>query len=116
MAGASHIGKAGELAVRSEFLLHGYTVAVPDVDVGDDLFVVEDGEGNVWRVQVKTTLGQRTRYGYRGQLDVPLKHLFPRTGLPLIFVFALRRTVGEWEFLVIPQKVLWAEYRNHGVG
>ena len=38
MAGTSHIGKAGHLAAMAEFLLRGYNVAMPEVDVGDDIF------------------------------------------------------------------------------
>ena len=31
----SHLGKAGQLAAMAEFLLRGYNVAIPEVDVGD---------------------------------------------------------------------------------
>jgi len=53
MAGKrSHFGMAGQLAAMSEFLLRGYNVAVPAVDVGDDIFVVDDREGLLSLVQV----------------------------------------------------------------
>jgi hypothetical protein len=42
MASKSHIGKAGHLAAMAEFLLRGYNVAQPEVDIGDDIFVVND--------------------------------------------------------------------------
>jgi len=38
----------------SEFLARGYNVAVPEVDRGDDLFVVQDESGDFDRIQVKT--------------------------------------------------------------
>ena len=54
MAGTGHVGKSGQLAVMSELLLRGYNVAMPEVDVGDDVFVVRDEEESVTRVQVKS--------------------------------------------------------------
>lgn len=49
-----YLGKAGQLVVMSNFLLRGWNVATPEVDVGDDIFVVEDKKGIFYRVQVKT--------------------------------------------------------------
>jgi hypothetical protein len=40
----THFGRAGEFFAMSEFLLRGWNVAVPVVDVGDDVFVIEDNE------------------------------------------------------------------------
>lgn len=37
-----YLGKAGQLAAMASFLVRGWNVATPEVDVGDDLFVVED--------------------------------------------------------------------------
>src|SRR5688572_16564709 len=97
-----YIGKSGELASRSEFLLLGYNAAVPDVDVGEDIFVIEDRSGTVWRVQVRTTLGKRKRYGWSGRFYVSLKQLNKGFRPPLVYLFALRKEVGQWEFVVIP--------------
>lgn len=30
------------MAVMAEFLVRGYNVAIPEVDIGDDIFVVRD--------------------------------------------------------------------------
>lgn len=38
----SYTGKAGQLFAMSEFLMLGYNVAIPEVDRGDDIFVVRD--------------------------------------------------------------------------
>jgi hypothetical protein len=57
MAGPNFVGKAGQLAVMAEFLLRGYNVAMPEVDVGDDIFVVNDGVERLWRIQEKTAIG-----------------------------------------------------------
>jgi len=35
--GNLYLGKAGQLVVMSEFLVRGWNVAVPEVDIGDDI-------------------------------------------------------------------------------
>lgn len=40
-----YVGMAGQTFVSSEFLIRGYNVPVPEVDRGDDLFVVQDLSG-----------------------------------------------------------------------
>ena len=47
-----YLGKAGERYVMSEFLARGWNVAMPDVDIGDDIFVVGDNLGIFQRIQV----------------------------------------------------------------
>ena len=37
-----YTGRAGQLAVMAELLLRGWNTAIPEVDVGDDIFVVRD--------------------------------------------------------------------------
>jgi len=44
-----YLGRAGQLAVMSEFLTRGWNVAIPEVDIGDDIFVVRDSDGNLSR-------------------------------------------------------------------
>src|SRR4051794_38172880 len=63
-------GRGGEMVVMSEFLLRGYNVAVPEIDVGDDIYVVEDQNGNLRRVQVKSANCNSTKKGYTGQVNV----------------------------------------------
>lgn len=69
MPGTHYTGKAGHLAVMGEFAFRGYNVAMPEIDKGDDVFVVQDRTGVMWRLQVKTAVGvdQRTsrRYQFR---------------------------------------------------
>ena len=48
-----YLGKAGHLTVMSEFLMLGWNVAIPEVDIGDDIFVVQDDNGTLRRVQVQ---------------------------------------------------------------
>lgn len=45
MVNRNYTGKSGQLAVMAEFLIRGYNVAMPEVDEGDDVFVVHhDGD------------------------------------------------------------------------
>lgn len=115
MPGKSHIGKAGQLAAMSEFLLRGYNVAIPEVDVGEDIFVVEDRTGTLWRIQVKTSIGEKRDYGYSGQFLVPLKQLEMPVRKNWFFVLVLRKET-HWEFLTMAHKELQEEYRQHEVG
>ena len=116
MAGASHTGKAGQLAAMAEFLLAGYNVAIPEVDTGDDVYVVHDLMGRFWRVQVKTGTAERMQYGHRAQFWIPLAQLHRRILPAFIYVLALRRGVGDWEFVVIPRHDLRREHRAHDLG
>jgi hypothetical protein len=116
MATASHIGKAGELAARGEFLLRGYNVAIPEVDMGDDVWVVLDETGQMWRIQVKTTTGKRKAYGYSGRFWISVKQLAAPAFPNLIYVLVLRKACGQWEFVVIPQPDLQEEHAIHKAG
>lgn len=49
-----YLGRAGQMAVMAEFLVRGYNVAIPEVDIGDDIFVVRDDDGEYSRIQVKS--------------------------------------------------------------
>ena len=76
----------------SEFLYRGYNVAVPAVDIGDDVYVVEDRLGTMWRLQVKTSDQPEDNLGIyqlsRRQLrEVKRNELF--------FMF-MRRWRGRW--------------------
>lgn len=49
-----YLGRAGERYVMSEVLVRHWNVAIPEVDVGDDILVIEDVSKRIIRVQVKT--------------------------------------------------------------
>jgi hypothetical protein len=42
VVGSFYIGKAGHLAFMGELCLRGYNVAMPEIDKGDDIFIVND--------------------------------------------------------------------------
>jgi hypothetical protein len=115
MASKSHIGKAGHLAAMAEFLLRGYNVAQPEVDLGDDIFVVHDRRGQMWRIQVKTAIDKQKQYGWSGQFIVAEKQLMNSKVPDLYYVLALRCGLN-WEFLIAQREQLNQEYENHEVG
>jgi len=67
-----YIGMSGQFVAMSEFLWRGYNVALPAVDVGDDVFVVEAESGILRRVQVKTA-GTGTSDAKNGTKTVQFK-------------------------------------------
>ena len=57
MPSLQHIGKAGHLAVMAEFANRGYNVAIPEIDIGDDIFVEFSETENLCGFdQIKTML------------------------------------------------------------
>ena len=45
-----YLGRAGQLAVMSEFVARGWNAAIPEVDVGDDILVIRDEDGSFSRM------------------------------------------------------------------
>jgi hypothetical protein len=101
-----YIGMSGHLAAMSEFLALGYNVAIPEVDRGDDVFVVRDDDGNLSRIQVKTANARTTQYGYRATVNVPrLQFETPRSP-EVYYVFPVRHD-GRWkDFVVVSREDL----------
>ena len=99
----THLGRAGEFAAMSEILARGWNVAIPEVDMGDDVFVARDDGTRLTRVQVKTT---QATPGDDGTWTTATNKLsYPqlrREGeeVPLLYVFAAR-VETRWEFVVI---------------
>lgn len=58
-----YLGKGGQLAVMSHIVTRGLNVAIPEIDVGSDIFVVHDEMGDLWPVQVKTSSARKNRDG-----------------------------------------------------
>ena len=90
------------MAVMAEFLMRGYNVAIPEVDIGDDILVVTDSSGEYAKVQVKTALAVTTRNGYSARYSLKFEQLRIPTSPETWYVFANRlEVVGNhsWSFL-----------------
>jgi len=110
-----YFAKGGETVAMSELLLRGYNVAIPAVDVGDDIYVVEDAESNFIRVQVKSANCRKRNYGYFGQVRLPLKQLRSSKRTKLVYIFALRFE-ERWRHIVISRDTLEKEVDLHRIG
>ncbi len=112
-----YLGKAGHLAVMSEFLTRGWNVAIPEVDIGDDIFVVQDDNGTLRRVQVKTsTSTPRSRNTFSGQFHVPLAQLKNITNILVHYVFVVRNSDHWTRPVIIRQDYLLDLVQNDKIG
>lgn len=111
-----YVGRAGQMAVMAEFLVRGYNVAVPEVDIGDDIFVVRDRDGEYSRIQVKSALATRTTGGYSARYALKFTQLQSPTSPETWFVFA-NRFADRWDsFLVISRPELSNLYLQNSFG
>jgi hypothetical protein len=100
----------------AEFLHRRINVAIPEVDVGDDVFVVKGSDESVVRVQVKSATATDQQNSYVGRFVVPEVQLaMSKDSPPLVYVFALRRGNRWTEFVVIRRATLFAR-RTEGAG
>lgn len=99
----SFLGAAGQVYVMSELLARGWNVAIPVVDVGDDVLVVDDEEKSLIRIQVKTGVEVPLEGGaFKVTFNLSLLQLTTEYQSNLIFAFAIRKNEG-WN------TILWIE-------
>ncbi len=115
MPSTQYIGKAGQLAVMGELALRGYNVAMPEIDKGDDIFVVQNDSGVMWRLQVKTSRGTRQKRSKRFQFRIREDSIQAPQNPELHFVFAMRRR-RRWQFLIMDRSVLRNYANNSNLG
>jgi hypothetical protein len=102
-----HVGKAGQFAVMAELAFRGYNVAIPEIDIGDDLFVLNDKTALLTRIQVKTSTARKQPRddSYRAQFSIKLAHVNNAEPLGIHYVLAAR-CGRRWRFLVLDRAVL----------
>lgn len=111
-----YLGKAGHLTVMSEFLTRGWNVAIPEVDIGDDIFVVQDDNGTLRRVQVKTSISTIRKNGFSGQFNVPLIQLKSIANIQVHYAFIVRHN-DQWTVpVIIRQDYLLDHWQNDKIG
>jgi hypothetical protein len=111
-----YLGKAGELNAMSYFLMRGWNVATPQVDVGDDIFVIEDNKGVFHRVQVKTAKAVERKNGYSVQFNLPLAQLERRIQPEIHYIFVVCKN-EEWsDKIIIEREELFNLYKKHSLG
>jgi len=109
-------GRGGQMAVMAEFLMRGYNVAIPEVDIGDDILVVTDSSGEYAKVQVKTALAVKTRDGYSARYSLKFTQLRTPSSPETWYVFANRLDAQWVSFVPIARQQLYDYYRLHNVG
>jgi hypothetical protein len=100
----------------SEILMLGWNVAIPEVDIGDDIFVVQDDNGTLRRVQVKTSTSTIRKEGFSGQFSVSLKNLRNVSTILVHYVFLVRHNEEWTKPIIIRQDYLLDLFENKNVG
>lgn len=111
-----YLGKAGHLAVMSEYLVLGWNVAIPEVDVGDDIFVVKDDNGTLRRLQVKTVTANGRQDSYSAQFNISVKNLRNITDILVHYIFIVRHNDAWSKPVVIRQDYLLDHVENEKIG
>lgn len=110
-------GRSGQLALMAEFLHRELNVAIPEVDIGDDIVVVRDDNDQVTRVQVKTANATNLKAAGRftAQFNVPLDQL-KKGPQHLVYAFVVRRNSRWEEFVIVRRSVLYDLHTTHRLG
>jgi len=98
-----------------ELCLRGYNVSMPEIDKGDDVFVVNDATGAMWRLQVKTSLGRTQATSRAYQFRVREASIQQAQTPELHFALVMRQN-NSWRFLILDRPVLRNYVRNSNVG
>lgn len=110
-----YVGRAGQLAVMSELSWRGYNIAIPEIDIGDDVFVVEDVTGRMWRLQVKTATEKPQKRSSKYQFKIKNSAIEQGLTPDLHFIFAMRAARG-WRFLIIARNILQNYIKTQKIG
>ncbi len=102
--------------VMSEFLVRGWNVAIPEVDIGDDIFVVQDDNGTLRRVQVKTSSCTFRQNSFSGQFKIPIWQLKKIADVLVHFIFIVRINETWTKPLIIRQDFLLSYFTDYKLG
>ncbi len=100
----------------SDFLMLGWNVAIPEVDIGDDIFVVQDDNGTLRRVQVKTSTSTERSDSFSAQFSVSVRNLRNVSNILVHYIFLVRHNDDWTAPLIIRQDFLLDYFENHNVG
>jgi hypothetical protein len=108
LPGTHYTGKSGQFATMAVLASRGYNVSIPEIDVGDDVFVLNDKTGQLNRIQVKTGSGiplKRHKGAFRCQFSVKISHVKDQTVLGSHYVFVGMYNL-KWRYVVMDRAVL----------
>lgn len=113
MAELHYKSKSAHLSVMAELAWRNYNVAMPEIDIGDDIFAVNDTSGNMWRLQVKYSQAKYLKSGaFAGTFTIPKEQLEKSTTPELYYVLCIRDNENKWWYLIFPRAQLEALYKN----
>lgn len=113
MAELHYKSKSAHLSVMAELAWRNYNVAMPEIDIGDDIFAVNDTSGNMWRLQVKYSQAKYLKSGdFAGTFTIPKEQLEKSTTPELYYVLCIRDNENKWWYLIFPRAQLEALYQN----
>jgi hypothetical protein len=117
MTKTHYTGKTGQFAVMAELSWRGYNVAMPEVDIGDDVFVLNDASGQLSRIQVKTATGVKLERNdaYRCQFSARMSHINDARIQGSHYVLA-GKCGRVWRFLVFERGILRHLINSGGFG
>jgi hypothetical protein len=101
----------------AEFLHRELNVAIPEVDLGDDIVVVRDDNDQITRVQVKTANAADLREPGRftATFSIPLDQL-EKGPQYLVYAFVVRRGDRWEEFVIVRRSILYELHTRHSLG
>lgn len=114
----SFTGRAAQLAVMAELLRLRCNAAIPEVDLGTDVFAFKDDREEVVRIQVKACTVPRNYAdgsGYSAKFALPMRQFrHPVDRPPLYYALAVLRD-GKWgDFLVVSRARLQSYSNEKG--
>jgi hypothetical protein len=114
---ASFTGGSGQMAVMAELLHRKCNAAIPQIDVGTDVFAFRDDREDVARIQVKTAPARVYKHGqgYSAKFGVPMAQL-RRTDEPPLFYILIVRLVNGWGSVIVISRTKLQELWDEGCG
>src|SRR5438067_1151030 len=98
-------GRAAQLAVMAELLRLRCNAAIPEVDLGTDVFVFKDDREEVVRLQVKACTAPHIYgdgSGYSAKFALPMKQFLRQDDRPpLYYALAVLREDHWDDFLIV---------------
>ena len=113
-----YLGRGGQFAVMAEFPIRGHNVAIPEVDVGEDVFVVNDDSGVLNRIQVKTAQGKARSGlgGYTAKFSFGWPQVAKQRTPDLLYALVCRYQDRWCDFVLIERRTLFDLHSDYGVG
>ncbi len=102
------------MAVMAELAWRGYNVAMPEIDIGDDIFAVNDTSGNMWRIQVKYGKVRKQKKSVAAVFPCRKDQLEKPNTPELYYVFVFRDKF--WRFAIFSRASLLTHHQSNQFG